>query len=136
MPIDYRNYPVNWKTEIRPAILERAGHKCERCGVANYAQGMRDSNGKFYPLDVYLDMGWDEQDVLWPNNFPKCIKIILTIAHIHNHDPMDCRPENLQALCQKCHHLTHNSHQRREQIQRDRDEESGQMQMFDDVLGE
>lgn len=32
MPCDYRKYSKNWKTEIRPAILERAGHKCERCG--------------------------------------------------------------------------------------------------------
>jgi hypothetical protein len=30
MPINYKEYPANWKTEIRPSILERAGHKCER----------------------------------------------------------------------------------------------------------
>lgn len=29
-------------------------------------------------------------------------KIILTIAHL-NHEPEDCRPENLRALCQRCH---------------------------------
>ena len=29
MPINYKNYPPNWKTEIRPKVLERAGHKQE-----------------------------------------------------------------------------------------------------------
>jgi hypothetical protein len=27
MPIDYKKYPKNWKTEIRPAILERAKNR-------------------------------------------------------------------------------------------------------------
>jgi len=35
VPINYKNYPPNWKTEIRPAILERAANKCEWCGFAN-----------------------------------------------------------------------------------------------------
>jgi hypothetical protein len=30
------------------------------------------------------------------------IKVVLTIAHL-NHTPEDCRPENLRALCQRCH---------------------------------
>lgn len=29
-------------------------------------------------------------------------KVVLTVAHL-NHRPMDCRPENLKALCQRCH---------------------------------
>lgn len=41
MPIDYKNYPENWKTEIRPAILERANNCCEFCGVKNYSVGYR-----------------------------------------------------------------------------------------------
>lgn len=35
MAIDYKKYPANWKTEIRPRILERADNKCEWCGAAN-----------------------------------------------------------------------------------------------------
>lgn len=27
---------------------------------------------------------------------------MLTVAHL-NHDPQDCRPENLKAMCQRCH---------------------------------
>ena len=29
MPIDYKKYPPNWLTEIRPRILKRAGGRCE-----------------------------------------------------------------------------------------------------------
>ena len=36
MPCNYKNYPPNWFTEIRPRILERAKNCCEQCGVPNY----------------------------------------------------------------------------------------------------
>lgn len=29
-------------------------------------------------------------------------RVVLTVAHL-NHDPRDCRDENLKAMCQKCH---------------------------------
>jgi hypothetical protein len=74
MPIDYSRYPANWLTEIRPRILERAGNKCEWCKAENY---------KPHPVTGG--------------------RVVLTIAHIHNPDPMDCRVENLAALCNKCH---------------------------------
>ena len=37
----------------------------------------------------------------------KPIVIVLTTAHL-NHDPTDCRDENLRALCQR-HHLAHDA---------------------------
>lgn len=33
-PENERRYPPNWR-EIRAAILERAGHRCEWCGRLN-----------------------------------------------------------------------------------------------------
>ena len=39
MPIKPENrgrYPKNWK-QIRNEILDRAEHRCEECGVANYS---------------------------------------------------------------------------------------------------
>lgn len=36
---------------------------------------------------------------------PKFIVIVLTVAHL-NHEPEDCRPENLSAMCQR-HHLAY-----------------------------
>ena len=78
MPIKPENkgrYPKNWK-EIRKQILQRANNRCEFCGRENHS------------------MAENEQG--------KMIKVVLTIAHL-NHTPEDCRPENLRALCQRCH---------------------------------
>lgn len=72
-PVDYNQYPSDWKS-IRARILERANHRCERCGAVNY--------------EPHPETG---------------SKVVLTIAHLDNPDPMDCRDENLAALCQACH---------------------------------
>lgn len=77
MPLDYNNYPPNWLTEIRPAILERAQHHCEFCGVANYSYR-------------------------WNSKARKWSKIVLTIAHL-DHNTENNHSENLRALCQSCH---------------------------------
>lgn len=38
-------------------------------------------------------------------------KDVLTVAHL-NHQPEDCRPENLKAMCQRCHlRYDHDHHQ-------------------------
>ena len=37
MPINYKDYPDNWK-EIRKVILSRAGRECELCGAREYAK--------------------------------------------------------------------------------------------------
>lgn len=77
MPIDYKKYPPNWLTEIRPRILKRADNKCEveKCGAENY---------KPHPITGS--------------------KVVLTIAHL-DHDPenWDIKDERLKAMCQKCH---------------------------------
>lgn len=97
MPCDYSKYPKNW-SEIRAAILQREKHSCKFCGVPDrhYRVGDRivkpGSADSFYAGEDYAaGIG------------PKPRKIVLTIAHIENPDPMDCRPENLAALCQRCH---------------------------------
>lgn len=111
MPCNYKNYPSNWKTEIRPRILARAGEvrdgegkilveaKCEICGAPNHTTGARDITGEFYDMEFIAGSG---ELYEFPEDV-KPIKIILTIAHILNPDPQDCRDENLKALCQKCH---------------------------------
>jgi hypothetical protein len=43
------------------------------------------------------------------------IVIVLTVAHVTNDDPADCRDENLAALCQRCHNR-HDSRSRRKGI--------------------
>lgn len=124
MPIDYKKYPVNWKKEIVPMIKERANHRCEFCGLINYSVGAR-IKGVFYhacgnafydcagagidfpslnPLtykkareiaDGLNEVRTEEEDFKY---FP----IVLTVAHL-DQDVNNNSPENLKALCQKCH---------------------------------
>ena len=84
MPIDYRNYPKDWKAISRRIRFERAGNKCEWCGAANHAA---------HPVTGSY--------------------VILTVAHLgiakpdgtpgDKADLADVREENLAALCQRCH---------------------------------
>lgn len=100
MPIDYKQYPSNWKTEIRPAILERAKNCCEFCGVKNHAIIHRFGKGindfEYWPEGSESDC--------WTIDGKKSTKIILTIAHL-DHDKLnhDISLDRLKALCQKCH---------------------------------
>lgn len=121
MPCDYSKYPPNWKTEIRPAILKRAGNRCEWCGVENHAVGFRDANGDF----------WEEDGERWmPSDIgEKLIKIVLTIAHIHDPNPMNCEPENLAALCQKCHN-GHDAKMRQRNRKKRIEKENGVLKLF------
>jgi hypothetical protein len=115
MPINYKKYPKNWKTEIRPRILQRANNKCESCGVENYKSIFR---GKLNGQDVYQDVignvysaidstliSREFEDYLEetkPNQ--KVVKVILTIAHLdHDADNHNVLDDRLKALCQKCH---------------------------------
>lgn len=104
MPIDYKKYPPNWKTEIRPAILERAGNCCEQCGLPNYTTVWRAQRKGRTRWDTSLENlkefeadGW----LTWPDN---PIKVILTIAHLdHDETNHDVKLDRLKALCQLCH---------------------------------
>jgi hypothetical protein len=130
MPIDYSKYPLNWKTDIRPAVLKRANNKCENCHVENYASGYRNKEGHFYKMDFIMEeldsVGLDMFDNELSHHIKKDgtakppIKIVLTIAHL-NHDVKNNNMDNLKALCQRCH-LNHDKeyHQknRRESLNR------------------
>lgn len=102
MPINYKLYPKNWKTEIRPAILERAKHCCEQCSVANYATGARDMDGNWHSSKQICNMNSDVGYGYFGTYGVKDIKIVLTIAHM-DHDRTNNDPSNLKALCQRCH---------------------------------
>jgi len=100
MPINYKEYPANWKTEIRPAILERAKNRCEVCGVENgrlihrYGKGVDD--WEYWPEGM--------ESEAWSNANLKSTKVCLTIAHL-DHDKLnhEVSLDRLQAMCQKCH---------------------------------
>lgn len=75
-PENKKRYPSNWK-DIRAIILERAHNCCEFCGVENHSYRFNESTGRM-------------------------ARIVLTIAHL-DHIPEHCNPDNLRALCQRCH---------------------------------
>lgn len=96
MPIDYGKYPKNWK-ELRAAVIERAGNKCEFCGVENYATGVREADGTFYKTE---GMALEAADL----DGDKVIQIVLTVAHLdHDEENHDVKLDRLAALCQRCH---------------------------------
>lgn len=59
--------------EISNAVRERANYRCEHCGAAHRW---------FHPITGSV--------------------VFLQAAH-KNHEPSDCRDENLLCLCQRCH---------------------------------
>lgn len=125
MPIDYRKYPEDWKTRIRPDILRRANNRCEICGVENGS------------------LVWRERVVMRFNYGPlgrggvrmgQYVKVVLTIAHL-DHNVKNNDYSNLKALCQKCHlALDQEQHRRnaavkRSKRRRDKEESNGQIFM-------
>lgn len=100
MPINYSNYPKNWKTEIRPAILERAKNKCEWCGFANGQPVFRGKNkNRIDWFPCYQDAVENSAIA-----FEEPVKVVLTIAHL-DHDELnhEVKLDRLAALCQLCH---------------------------------
>jgi 5-methylcytosine-specific restriction endonuclease McrA len=86
MPIKPENksrYPKDWPL-IRERIRERAGDKCENCGVVNYSYVNK------FTRELCLQ---DEENT---------IRIVCTTAHL-DHNPENCDDKNLAFLCQRCH---------------------------------
>ena len=83
MPIDRSRYPANWDEISRRIRFERAQNRCEWCGISN---GVTRNNGSVVVLTVH------HVGVAKPDGSPG-----------DRHDKMDCRDENLAALCQRCH---------------------------------
>jgi len=102
MPIKYSEYHPEWKTRIRPNILQRDFNRCKFCGVLNYSFGYRDRDGNFISETKFNGLNSTDGDILFDGKYPKRIKIILTIAHL-DHNKTNNDYDNLAALCQKCH---------------------------------
>jgi len=69
------------------------------------------------------NFGWDQEA-----DEPKLIVIVLTVAHL-NHEPEDCRPENLAAMCQR-HHLAYDHDHHRANSQATRRAKAGTLELF------
>ena len=101
MPIRIENrfrYPKDWPEISRRIRFERAGGRCECSGQCGKGHDAIEDAGRCH---------WRHGELL-PSGRP----IILTTMHL-NHDPGDCRDENLLAGCQGCH-LRYDMRQHRE----------------------
>lgn len=142
MPIDYKKYVFNWKTEIRPKALLAADNCCQKCGVRNYSlvrwdkkeNGWEHACGNYYLDELGTGEGsykdaricadfWNEND-----EDPRWIVIVLTIAHL-NHDTSNNRPQNLKALCQR-HHLQIDADLHRQNAKHTRNKKKGLQNLF------
>lgn len=98
MPCDYRRYPKNWKTELRPSILKRDNNCCKFCGVENgrlirrFGKGIAD--WEYWPEGMMSEA--------YTLDGLKSTKIVLTIMHL-DHDITNNAENNLAAGCQRCH---------------------------------
>lgn len=88
--------------EISRAARERAGNRCEFCGAANHQP---------HPITGST--------------------VILTVAHM-DHTPENCEPENLRALCQKCHNKYDQPHRKKNaaETRRKKRAAAGQAELF------
>jgi len=144
MPIKPENralYPKDWPA-IRAERLKFAGHRCEHegCGARNYsvgwwfkdagiwqwrpAWGQNDNPRTFSEAkQAAAELHWNRSE-----EGPPPTVIVLTIAHL-NHDPTDCSPDNLRALCQR-HHLAHDHDHHRANSQATRRAKARTLEMF------
>ncbi|MDO6737105.1 hypothetical protein [Wenyingzhuangia sp. 2_MG-2023] len=108
MPIDYKKYPPNWLSEIRPRIMKRANNKCECCGLEHKQIVFA------IKLFVRIDKNY-KQRTIWFRNLEdaerelmqdkvKEVKVVITIAHL-DHDELnhEVKDDRLKAMCQICH---------------------------------
>jgi hypothetical protein len=86
-------YPPDWPEISRRIRFERAKGQCEctgQCGREHPAKRCLAVHGR--AIDPTADL---------------LRYVVLTVMH-RNHNPADCRDENLLAACQRCH-LTHDA---------------------------
>lgn len=96
MPIDRSRYPENWNAISRRIRFERALNQCECTGEC----GQHHEHGRCEAVNYLAH----------PNTGSV---VVLTVAHLgverpdgspgDKHDKLDCRDENLKAMCQSCH---------------------------------
>jgi hypothetical protein len=99
-------YPDDWPA-ISARIRGRAGWRCEcvgECGHDHRAE--LDENPAADLVDDLLPVfGPDLSRCLAEHHRPHPVTgsdVVLTTAHL-DHDPANCDPANLRAMCQRCH---------------------------------
>lgn len=115
MPIRPENrdrYPKDWAAISARIRFERAGNRCEECGVPNHELGGRTPDGQWHRArptgESALGLQWPEPGSEWWCDGVhgvvrlRIVRIVLTVAHL-DHVPENCADDNLRAWCQRCH---------------------------------
>ena len=127
MPIresEKARYPENWP-DISRRIRDREGNRCKWCQVPNGARICRlIADPAQWALGLDVAMGTRGPLDLWHDP----ITIVLTCAHL-DHVPEHNSPENLAALCQRCH-LRYDARHHAASARETRDRRSGQRWLF------
>lgn len=93
-----------WK-KIRTEILDRAQNKCEWCFRPNRQVAYVMADGWINPEEgLFFDWNGAACRYIRMSEWPegRLVETVLTIAHL-DHNPANNSPENLRALCQRCH---------------------------------
>lgn len=107
MPMNRKLYPPDWDA-IALQIKESANWQCQGCGKPcrkpdgdwdEFADWLETNHPDWYGL-AFKDV-FDNESGEW-GYVAQPVRFCLTVAHL-NHQPEDCRPENLKALCAPCH---------------------------------
>lgn len=91
-------YPKDWPS-ISQAIKDRAGWRCEcrgECGGVLHSAMV----ANLLAIDIGADtrcLNLHGQTSVWSG-----ATVVLTTAHL-DHQPENCAPSNLRAMCQSCH---------------------------------
>lgn len=109
-PENRDRYPADWK-QISAAIKERSGGQCEclgECGRGTHTGRCPNRHGQ--PA------------------YGTGSKVVLTTAHL-DHQPENCDPANLRAMCQGCHLHYDKDHHRQTRARRKAAEQTAAGQM-------
>jgi hypothetical protein len=105
MPIEPERYRPDWK-DFSHTIKCEAKWTCQRCGKVCRQKGES--------IEAFANRLFKPQSEAWKDALIHPQKYCLTVAHL-DQDPSNDAPENLLALCTKCHltydrpHLTANA---------------------------
>lgn len=159
MPFKRENYPADWNAISKRIRVDRAGGKCEQCGAPNGKEIVRSTvdASRYMVFDmvnaVYTTPGGDwirMSEIPEEYDTEKYTLVVLTVHHKgvdypdgtpgNMHDKMDCRGENLIALCQRCHLLADlpshiaNAKATRQRKKREAVEAVGQLELFGEQI--
>jgi hypothetical protein len=133
MPMNRAHYPPNWDA-IATAVKEAAGWRCQECRRPCRPPGLKLEDVEGWLIQEHPDWLPKLYKTVWSDEFGECQiakpgRFTLTTAHL-NHDPRDCRPENLRALCAPCHCRYDNQPHNKARRELIRYELAGQMRLF------